>query len=84
LNNSRSNIRLASPSKNGANRPKQANNTSGYKGVFWSKIRHKWITQVAGSHVGVFDNIEDAARAYDKAAVKQYGEFAMLNFGGGR
>jgi hypothetical protein len=34
-NNSLGNLRPASHSQNQANRPKQANNTSGFKGVYW-------------------------------------------------
>lgn len=30
-------------------------------------------------HVGFFDDVIDAARAYNDAAVKYHGEFAKLN-----
>jgi hypothetical protein len=40
----------------------------------------KWRATVAGKHIGVFNNPEEAAHAYDYVALNKYGEFAVLNF----
>lgn len=80
LDNRRANLRPATASQNCGNRPQlNDNNTSGFKGV----TRHRssrWIARCAGVHVGVFDTAEDAALAYDAAAIARWGEFARPNF----
>ena len=83
LNNQRSNLRAATRSQQGANRNKGKNNTSGYKGVSWHKRDKKWVSRIKISgkliHLGNFDDIKDAAKAYNEAAIKYFGEFAVLN-----
>ena len=84
LNNCRSNLRLSTKSQNGANRGKQADNTSGFKGVIWYSRCRKWRAQIKingkNKFLDSFDSPEDAARAYDEAARKFFGGFAKLNF----
>lgn len=81
--NRRANLRLATHRENMANRPKQVNNTSGYKGVSWSKQNKKWWANiyVGGRTIslGHYDSIKEAARAYNAAACVYQGEFARLN-----
>ena len=83
LNNQRNNLRAATVNQQQINRSLQSNNTSGYKGVYWSKNVKKWRGQIWVNykrvHLGYFDNIKDATRAYNKAALKYFGEFAVLN-----
>jgi hypothetical protein len=83
LNNQKNNLRVATHWQNLANRALQKNNTSGYRGVSWSKQAGKWWAQLyidsKTVHLGLFDDIEDAAKAYNEAAIERYGEFARLN-----
>ena len=80
LNNQRSNLRLATPSLNNANQNRRRDNTSGFKGVVFSKWHQKWLAriQVNGKsfHLGCFETREEAAIAYQKAADSFFGEFA--------
>jgi hypothetical protein len=82
LNNQRYNLRECNHSQNLHNSSKRVNNTSGFKGVTLQK--GKWIATIRsnGKHtyLGQFGSPEDAAKAYDEAALKYYGEFANLNF----
>lgn len=83
LDNRRSELRLASASTNGMNRTKQSNNTSGYKGVTWKIDKLKWKAYIFHNnhqiHLGYFNEINKAALAYNEAAIKHFGEFAVLN-----
>lgn len=85
LNNRRSsNIRLATRHQNHGNRGPARGSVSGYKGVHYHSQNGNWRARISvngkSKHLGSFDSAEDAARAYDKAAVEYFGEFASLNF----
>jgi hypothetical protein len=81
--NDKNNLRLATRSENQRNKNIQKNNTSGYKGVCWDKIRNKWKSAIHVNgkiiNLGRFFTKEEAAIAYNEAAVKYFGEFAYLN-----
>ena len=69
------NLRVCTHSQNlGNSRPR----VHRYKGVTFCKRTGKWRAQLNG-HLGRFDTIEEAALAYNAAAVDHYGEFANLN-----
>lgn len=86
LNNTRLNVRPASASDNNKNKGAQSNNTSGYKGVIREKKsrRNPWRAQIKSDgryiRIGGYQTPEQAALAYDKAAILIHGEFASLNF----
>ena len=57
------------------------NNTTGYKGVFRDKKRFSAKIEVNNKsiHIGNYDTPELAAEAYDEAAIKYHGAFALTN-----
>lgn len=78
-----SNLRECSKSQNRANCGPNKNNMSGFKGVTWNKRAKKWTSQIRFEgkyiHLGYHDEINEAAKAYNKAAIKYHGKFALLN-----
>lgn len=83
LNNQKSNLRMANDHQNGANRDANKNNTSGFKGVTWSKAARKWQAQIMvnrkPNYLGLFEDPKSAARRYDQEAIKLFEEFAASN-----
>ncbi len=84
LDNRKSNLRLCTHFQNQRNRRPGRNGSSKYKGVRWSKRDKKFRAGITCNrksyHLGMFESEIDAAKAYDNAAKKVFGEFAYLNF----
>lgn len=72
LDNKWKNLRDVSKSVNTHSRPKQKNNTSGYKGVQWNKFAKKWTASIminkTVNHLGYFNTAYEAHLAYEAAA----------------
>lgn len=83
LDNRIENLRICSHKENIRNSKKCKNNTSGYTGVFFYKRTKRWQSCIGVNNkiinLGYYDTKEEAALAYNEAAIKYFGEFAKLN-----
>lgn len=83
LDNRKANLRTCNSQENIRNTRKHRG-SSKYKGVCWDKYNKKWkssiVVDLKHISLGNFLDEEVAARAYDKAAIERFGEFAWLNF----
>ncbi len=95
LDNRRCNLRLTDRRGNATNiRSSKLQKLGGYKGVSWNPRAKKWQASICAGEIkangkrrqlylGVFTDPAEAARAYDAAALRHFGDFAALNFPSG-
>lgn len=81
LNNQKSNLRTATASENQANYGLPKNNKTGYRGVFFHQNRYCAVIRHKNKlyRLGRYKVPEEAALAYNKAAIEKFGEFAYQN-----
>jgi hypothetical protein len=81
--NRRSNLRLATITQNNRNK-RSRGGVSKYKGVVYRAHKKLWVARISVNgkrkYIKSCKSEIDAAKAYDLAAKKYYGEFAYLNF----
>lgn len=83
LNNQKGNLRRCTQHQNLANSKLSSRNTSGFKGVSWNRRESVWVARVVCYYrqmvIGRFSDRVAAARAYDAAAIRYFGDFAKTN-----
>lgn len=82
LDNRRCNLRICTHAENMANRKIHRDNTSGYRGVYWSKERNMWRVQIYinGKKIDRYDKtLKGAALKYNELALKYRGKDARIN-----
>lgn len=77
--NRKSSLRITTQMNNTFNRTISSSNTSGKKGVSWSKSEGKWKAYISYNHkrihLGTFIKYEDAVKAREEAEDKYFGEY---------
>lgn len=79
LDNRKENLRVCTRKENSMNRKLNKNNSLNYKGVRLHTPSSKYQVRLRQKHIGLFDCIHKAAKAYNKAALEMFKEFAKLN-----
>lgn len=84
LNNRRSNLRGVTPQESVVNRERLVPTASGYRGVHLHKPSGRWHAAIGyrGRAISLryHDTPEEAARAYDEAGRRLYGDLFVPNF----
>lgn len=82
-NNIRDNLRIATQSENAINHKISGYNTSGVIGVSWNKRDKKWEAYITKNkirtHLGYFENFDDAVKTRKEAEETYFGEWSYDN-----
>lgn len=83
LDNRRQNILPLTAAESTQRHNIRRSNKSGYRGVYYNKSEEKWVSSITVNkrkiHLGYYNDPKCAAKAYNEAAIKYYGEDAKLN-----
>jgi hypothetical protein len=83
LDNRKENLRVCTHAENLMNRKKHKDNTSGYKGVDFSKDHNKWRALICinykRKHLRYYNTPEETYNAYCEASKKYHGEFGRVS-----
>jgi len=83
LDNRKQNLRFCTQTQNNANSGPRKRNKSGYKGVSFCERDRKWVAQICDKKSRIFlgnhTTARQAALAYNLAAERLFGEFAVFN-----
>lgn len=80
--NRRENLRICTQAENLHNRRKGKNNTSGHKGVSWSRTNGSWRITIMNKGKMVIKyakDFEEACKIHEELERKLYGEFASIS-----
>ena len=82
LDNRRDNLRVCTKQQNQQNQGSSKNKR--FKGIYYHKQNKNWCARITHNYkcktIGSFKTEIKAAKAYDEAAKKYFGDFAYLNF----
>ncbi len=83
LDNRRCNLRIVTKHQNSQNRAANKPISSKYKGVGWKIDNNKWQARIRINlkqyHIGLYDSEDEAAEAYNAAALRHHGDHSRLN-----
>ena len=83
LDNRKINLRLSTRSQNRAHSTLRKSTKTGFKGVYNNHRTKKFRASIKADsrkyNIGTFATAEEAARAYDREALRLHGEFAVTN-----
>ena len=83
LDNRASNLRFVTQNQNQHNRKINKNSTTGFKGVSFVSKKGKFMASICVNNksigLGLFTDKTAAAKAYNEAAKKYFGEYSLLN-----